>query len=139
MPDIRDVREAYQYGAGELPSYHSANYGAIWRERGAEFDMWLAERDREVAAKALHEAAHAIPDVLPLSGGGLSIDYGGSRAAWLHARADGVSAGAEPVPAQDPMPWRSNTGVRFATQGEYGDRVFAPRDLADQPQNGDPK
>lgn len=56
-------------------------------ERTEQFDRWLAEHDREVAAQALRDAARYIV-TMPGRTDGI--------ADWLHVRADRVAAGEVP-------------------------------------------
>lgn len=44
-PTTEDVRDAYQ-STGE-----GLDFKRVWHERGAEFDYWLAERDRQAAER----------------------------------------------------------------------------------------
>lgn len=54
-PTTDEVRDLFVYGAWER-----ARNGCDDEANEAEFDWWLAARDREVAAKALRDAANGI-------------------------------------------------------------------------------
>lgn len=69
MPTTEQIREHYVY-------YTGSDMGAAVE---AEFDRWLSERDRKLAAATLREAANTIPAVYL---------NGDSPSAWLDRRAD---------------------------------------------------
>ena len=62
-PTTDEVREAYPH-ASILPPFYSPEHVPAVESKLAEFDRWLAEtlaaHDREVAAKALEDAADQI-------------------------------------------------------------------------------
>ena len=59
-------------------------------EYEAEFDRWLEQHDREVAAKALHLAADRLPAFHDRNAPEWAIT---STFKWLHERADRIEAG----------------------------------------------
>ena len=86
-PQLEDVREWYIAGRRTHNPFAS---DAALVER---FDTWLAEHDREVAARALRDAAKDAT-----YGGRVSLDRlpaPGRRsiASWLRARADQIGKG----------------------------------------------
>ena len=59
-------------------------------EHRADFDRWLEQHDREVAAKALHLAADRLPAFHDRNAPEWAIT---STFKWLHERADRIEAG----------------------------------------------
>lgn len=82
-PTTEEVRQAYAVA-------HETT-GASMDER--EFDRWLADHNRKIAAEALREAAEAALGLGSVSGSHVAV---GDRAAtFLDARADRIEQGGQ--------------------------------------------
>ena len=69
----------------QVRSHYVFDQGDVWRrERGEAFDHWLAAHDREVAAKALEDAAG---DFEAYVESGAPVGAGTTPEKWLRARA----------------------------------------------------
>ena len=69
----------------QVRSHYVFDQGDVWRrERGEAYDPWLAAHDREVAAKALEDAAG---DFEAYVESGAPVGAGTTPEKWLRARA----------------------------------------------------
>ncbi len=87
-PGRDKVRDAYVRGMRQA-------FIASAAEHADEFDRWLAARDREVAAKALRDAADEAQQGFVDEQQG--IGFARVRTDWLRARADRIEKGAGDV------------------------------------------
>lgn len=97
-PETGDVRDFYTFGMAGWD--HTLHYDP---EAYAEFDRWLAQHDREVAAQALRDAASSTlpfsqvisgstdPSHIPLVQTLPVFNY--NQVTWLRAEADRIEAG----------------------------------------------